>query len=64
MSHTYLMQVYRYFGGYEEFTIEAENKSDALRLGKIYVLQNPKYDSNYDKNDVKVVKKMKPKKVK
>ena len=61
----YLMKVRHFFEGYRTFEIEADNKSEALRLGKIYVCQNPIYScgGNYDTNDVKVVKKLNKKKM-
>ena len=59
--HTYLMSIRRYFSGEETFKIEAENKAQALELGKKYVWQSPIYaDGNYDRLSVKVLKKMKP----
>lgn len=61
--HTYLMAVYHYFNGYENFEIEAENKKDALCKARIHVLSNSKYDGgNYDKNDIKCIKKLQKKK--
>ena len=58
--HKYLMEVRRYFYGYEQFVIEAENKQDAVEKGKLYVLRNWKYSGgNYNCNDVRCVKKMK-----
>ena len=54
------MEVRRYFYGYEQFVIEAENKQDAVEKGKLYVLRNWKYSGgNYNCNDVRCVKKMK-----
>lgn len=59
----YLMAVYHYFNGYQQFTIEAKNKKEALNKGRTYVLQNPLYlGSNYDTNDVKCIKKLNNKK--
>lgn len=59
--HTYLMSIRRYFSGNETFEIVAENKVQALELGKKHVFQSPIYaDGNYDRLSVKVLKKMKP----
>lgn len=61
--NTYLMEVLRYFEGYKQFTIEAENKADAAAKGRIYVRQSPLYSGgNYNLDDVKVVKKINAKK--
>lgn len=58
--HRYLMEVYGYFSGYEQFEIEAENKKDAVEKGKLFVMRNWKYGGgNYDHNDVRCVKKLK-----
>ena len=55
----YLMSVYRYFNPRETFVIEAENKENAVRKGKIYVRQSPRFfGGNYDLNDVRCVKKI------
>lgn len=59
--HTYLMSIRRYFSGEETFEIVAENKVQALELGKKHVYQSPIYGGgNYDRLSVKVLKKMKP----
>lgn len=58
--HKYLMEVLHYFLGYERFTVEAENKEDAVKKGKQYVLTSAKHHwDNYDLNDVRCVKKLK-----
>lgn len=58
--HKYLMEVRHYFLGYEQFIIEAENKTDAVEKGKLFVLRNWKYGGgNYNRNDVRCVKKLK-----
>lgn len=55
----YLMSVYHYFNGYQQFTIEAENKNEALNKGRIHVLQDPLYSGgDYDTNDVRCIKKI------
>lgn len=54
------MEVRRYFLGYEQFVIEAENKKDAVEKGKLFVKRSWQYDSsNYNTNDVRCVKKLK-----
>lgn len=59
----YLMAVRHYFRGFEEFEIEAENKEEARKKAAIFVRQDSRFISdNYDKNDIKVIKKIKPKK--
>lgn len=59
----YLMAIRRYFCGYEEFEIEAENKQDAVEKSKEYVRITPPYSggNNYDVNDVKCIKKLQKK---
>ena len=58
--HVYLMSVRHYFTGEEFFRILARNKTDALDLGKKFVIQSPKYSpSNYDFGSVRVVRKKK-----
>ena len=55
----YLMKIYRYFSGYEEFTIEAETKKDAVVKAISYVRQNIKYCSgDYNLKDVRCIKKL------
>lgn len=58
--NSYLMGVYHFFEGYKNFTIEAENKKDAVSKGLIYVKRNPIYSSggNYNTDDVKCIKKI------
>lgn len=58
--HKYLMEVRHWFSGYERFVIEAENKEDAVKKGKQYVLTSAKSNwDNYNLNDVRCVKKLK-----
>lgn len=58
----YLMKVRKWFGGYDEFEIEAENKAQALEKGRIYVLQSPEYGwGSHNTNDVVCVKKIRQK---
>ena len=60
MMHVYLMAVRHYFTGEEFFRVSAQNKTDALDLGKKFVIQSPKYSpSNYDLGSVRVVRKEK-----
>lgn len=59
----YLVKVRKWFGDYDEFTVEAENKTQALEKGRIHVLQSPKYGwGSHNINDVVVVKKLQKKK--
>lgn len=64
MANKYLMAVYHFFSGYENFEIEAENKEDAVKKGKEFVKHNFHYrhGGNYNTDDVKCIKKMKSKK--
>lgn len=66
MANSYLMGVYHFFEGYREFTIEAENKKDAVSKGLIFVKRTPIYSSggNYNLNDVKCIKKIPRRKIK
>lgn len=60
----YLMAVYHYFRGYQQFEIEADNKQDAIAKARVYVRQSPLYSGgNYDTNDIKCLKKTKKKKI-
>lgn len=60
--HQYQMEIKRWFGGYEPFVIEADNKANALAKAKVYVCQNPPYCwGDYNINDIRCVKKLKPK---
>ena len=54
----YLMDVFHFFRGHEQFTIEASSKSDAVIAGKKHILSLP--DSNFLHDSVKCVKKLKP----
>lgn len=54
-QNKYIVQIYRYFRGYENFTVFAENKAEAIDRAK---LKAARY-GNYDLNKVKVLKKLK-----
>ena len=57
--HRFLMKVKKFSGGYEAFEVDALNKQDAVRVGLLYVRQNPHYHRDiYDLNDVKCIKKL------
>ena len=57
--HKYQMSVHHFFEGRKSFTIEADNKKEAIEKGLLYVRQNPMYGGgNYDLNDVKCDKKL------
>ena len=62
----YLMAVYHYFRGYEEFEIEAENRQDALDKSKEFLNRSSKYScgGNYNLRDIKCIKKINIKKKK
>ena len=58
----YLMEIKRWFAGSSQFVIEAENKADALEKAKAYVCKTQPYCfGDYNKNDIRCVKKLKPK---
>ena len=52
----YIVAVYHYFNGYQEFTIEAENKADAIENLKAKIKISG--SGNYNINDIKVIKKL------
>lgn len=59
----YLMKVRIWFGNYDEFEIEAENKEQALEKGRIHVLQSQRFGwGTHNTNDVVCVKKLQQKK--
>ena len=58
--HEYLMEIKRWFGGYDTFVIEAENKTHAVSKGMVFACQKYSWDS-HNLNDVRCVKKLKPK---
>lgn len=61
----YILKVPRWFGGCDEFTVEAENKDEALRKGRIFVHQHTTFSLGTHKlNDVSVVRKVPSRKVK
>lgn len=61
--HRYLMEVRKWFGGYETFVVEADGKSDALDKGKKILYTDWRYShNNVDRLSLKVVKKLKPEK--
>ena len=58
--HVYLMSVRHYFSGEEFFHVSAMNKTEALDLGKKFVIQSPKYSPlDYDLGSVRVIRKEK-----
>lgn len=62
--NVYLLKVRRWFGGYNEFTVEAEDKEEALEKGRIFVCQNTSFHSgSHDLNDVSVIRKVPKRKV-
>lgn len=57
--NTYLMGVYRYWRGYENFEIEAEDAIDAVAKAFEYTKNEPHFnDGNYNVRSIKVVKKL------
>jgi hypothetical protein len=54
------MEIKRWFGGYDTFVVEAENKTHATSKGMTFACQKYSWDS-HNLNDVRCVKKLKPK---
>ena len=59
----YLMAIYHYFRGYENFEIDAESKQDAIEKGREMVKKDFYYcnGGNYQLDNVICIKKLKPK---
>ena len=57
--HKYLMEIFRFFSGYEQFEIEAESREDALVKAKEYAIKHICWGGNYNTNDIRCVKKLK-----
>ncbi len=62
MAHKYLMSVEHYFSGEETFEVEAENKEEAMALGREKLAGDPHFTlgGNYNRKTLRVVKKVKP----
>ena len=55
----YLMKIYKYFSGYEEFTIEAETMKDAIIRAVAFARKEIKYCSgDYNLKDVRYIRKL------
>lgn len=55
----YIMKIYKYFTGYEEFVIEAENMKYAIVRAVAFVRKEIKYCSgDYNLKDVRYVRKI------
>lgn len=52
----YIVAIKHYFWGYENFIVEAENKSSALEKAKE---KAARYSGNYDISNAKVIRKCK-----
>lgn len=50
--HTYLIASYNFFSGYEQCTIKAKSKADAIEKCKLFA------PSNYGRNDVCCIEKL------
>lgn len=50
----YIVAVFHYFSGYQNFTVEAMNKAEALEKAKKEAIIR----GNYNINDAKVIKKL------
>lgn len=55
-SHEYLMECRKFFSGNERFQVVASSKDEAMILGEQYIRR----DSNFIKESLRVVRKMKP----
>lgn len=57
--NVYLCKVLKWFGGYDEFTVSAENRDVALKKGCIFVRQSGSFSGDrHNLNEVRVVKKI------
>ena len=62
--NVYLLKVRRWFGGYDEFTVEAVNKEEALSKGEIFVRQSTEFSlGSHNLNDVSIIRKVPNRKV-
>lgn len=62
--NVYLLKVRKWFGGYDEFTVEAVDKEEALRKGKIFVRQSTRFSlGSHNLDDVSIVRKVPKRKV-
>lgn len=52
----YVVAIYHYFSGYQNFTVNAENKTEALKNAKEEAKKQG--SGNYDLNNAKVIKKL------
>lgn len=52
--HKYIVAVFHYFNGYQNFTVEAENKANALEKAKYEAILR----GNFNITDAKVIKKL------
>lgn len=57
--HKYLMEIRHFFLGYEQFTVEADSKSEALIVAKDYAERHINWGGNYDMKSIRCVKKLK-----
>lgn len=53
---SYIVAIYHYFSGYQNFTVEAENKSDAINKIKEEIRISG--SGNYNIDDIKVITKL------
>ena len=52
--HKYIVAIFHYFSGYQNFTVEAKNKASALEKAKKEAIIR----GNFNINDAKVIKKL------
>ena len=58
--HTYLMTIKHYTGWWDEFTVSADSREDALEKAKKYVASSAYFSGgNYSLDTLKVSKKLK-----
>lgn len=57
--HKYLMEIRQFFSGYEQFTVEARSKAEALEKAKEYINTNPHFaGGNHERKSLRCVKKL------
>ena len=57
--HKFLMKVECYFSGWKEFTIEAENKQEAITKATEYCKKHPTFSGYCKLNTIQCIKKLK-----
>lgn len=63
MSKQYTVAVRKWFGGYDDIVVEANDRNDAVVRAREYIEKNYQKD-RYDLRDIRCIKKNKPQKTK